>query len=122
MKEPEDFIDCAERLKALADPDRLRIVNCLFAGPQHVGEIATSLGEEIVKVSHHLGILRRAKILKAEKQGRHVQYSLHPSVTVESLTPRAEPKSTDASLPMTDSASEQRCINFGCCRIDLEGS
>lgn len=103
MKEHVDFENCAERLKALADPERLRIVQCLFEGPRTVGDISTQLGEELVKVSHHLAVLRRAKILAAKKQGRFVQYSIHPDVTLKSLKGAAA-----------------RQINFGCCRVDLQ--
>src|SRR3954466_14243095 len=101
MKDIEEFQDCADRLKALADPDRLRIVLSLFAAAKNVGELADDLGDEIVKVSHHLGILRRAKIGRAEKQGRFVRYCLHPDVTVG-----------------TGASSKPKRIDFGCCRLD----
>ena len=103
MKKPQEFSDCAERLKAVADPDRLRIVNLLIAGEKNVGEIAEALSEEIVKISHHLGILRRAGILTATKQGRHVVYALHPGVFVAPGKSGAEPQ-----------------LEFGCCRLGIE--
>jgi ArsR family transcriptional regulator len=102
MKRAEEFTDCAERLKALADPDRLRIVDCLFSGEKHVSEIAEALDEEIVKVSHHLGILRRAKILKATKKGRFVVYSVHPDVRQKSSGAKLLPH-----------------IDLGCCSVNL---
>jgi DNA-binding transcriptional ArsR family regulator len=102
MKVPGDFEVCAVRLKALADPDRLRIVQCLFDGPSTVSQIAASLREEIGNVSHHLAILRRAGILLAKKQGRFVQYSIHPDVQLEALRDR-----------------DGRQINLGCCQLDL---
>jgi len=102
MKKTEEFQGCAERLRALADPDRLRIVTCLFLGEKNVGEIASDLGDEIVKVSHHLGILRRAGIVRAAKHGRFVHYCLNPDVAVA-----------------TDARSKPKRIDFGCCRVDL---
>ena len=104
MKVPGDFEDCAARLKALADPDRLRIVQSLFDGPCSVSEIAGKLGEEIVNVSHHLAVLRRANILRSQKEGRYVRYSIHPDVQIEPLQ-----------------ASAARQINLGCCQVDLSG-
>ena len=104
MQEPADFQSCAERLKALADPGRLRMVQCLFEGPLTVGEIATALREDIVKVSHHLAILRRANILLSQKEGRYVRYSIHPDVRIETLK-----------------ASAARQIDLGCCQLDLKG-
>ncbi|MCO6454502.1 MAG: winged helix-turn-helix transcriptional regulator [Pirellulaceae bacterium] len=102
MKSSREFEQCAERLKALADPERLRIVNCLFGGEMNVGQIAESLGAEVVKVSHHLGVLRHAQIVSAQRQGRFIIYQLHPKVVVR--------KGPDG---------QTRSIEFGCCRVDL---
>jgi ArsR family transcriptional regulator len=71
---------CARLLKALADPERLRIVDCLRQGPRHVSDLAAHLGAELVNVSHHLGVLRNARLVLDEKQGRFVLYRLHPDV------------------------------------------
>ena len=76
MKTPADYDRCAERLKALADPNRLRLVQCLFAGPSTVSNLCDLLGIEIVNVSHHLGVLRNAGLVQAEREGRHMIYSL----------------------------------------------
>ncbi|MHC2068671.1 ArsR/SmtB family transcription factor [Bremerella sp. T1] len=101
MKQKRDYELCAGRLKALADPDRLRIVERLFDGPKNVSELSEELGEEIVKISHHLGVLRHAEVVQTEKQGRFVIYSLHPEVAAQGK-------------------DKMRRIDFGCCSIDLE--
>jgi ArsR family transcriptional regulator len=101
MKNKADFQACADRLKALADSDRLRILLRLFEGSVSVGSLAEELGEDIAKVSHHLGVLRRAGVAQAEKQGRFVVYRLHP----------------DVSLRRGEKGSLR--INFGCCAFDL---
>jgi ArsR family transcriptional regulator len=102
MKKPEEYRECAEQLKAVADPERLRILQVLLQGDKHVSEIATALRAEIVKVSHHLGILRRAGLLVAEKQGRFVLYALHPDVFIAPTGPNDEPQ-----------------LTFGCCHLTL---
>lgn len=102
MKTLSDFESCAQRLKALAEPERLRIVQCLFAGPKNVGDLAAELKDEVVKVSHHLGILRNAGLVESTKLGRFVVYNLHPDVVAENLT-LADPKQ----------------IDLGCCRLEL---
>jgi ArsR family transcriptional regulator len=102
MKDEQEFQDCASRLKAVADPDRLRIVVCLFSGEKNVTDLADELGEEIVKVSHHLGVLRHAGVVQAQKQGRFVVYRLHPEVTLSH-----------------DPKGQARRIHFGCCTLDL---
>jgi len=75
---------CAKRLQALAELNRIRIIDCLRTGSKNVTELATLLNVEIVNVSHHLGVLRQAKLVQDEKNGRFVNYSLNPSkFTVE---------------------------------------
>ena len=71
----------SERLQAIADPTRLRIVDLLLLGEKNVGEIASELGIEIVNVSHHLQVLRLAKVVDNEKRGRFVAYILNPEIT-----------------------------------------
>lgn len=71
---------CAKTLRALADPERLRIIDCLRQGPRNVGDVAAALGSGMVNVSHHLGVLRHAGIVTDQKRGRHVVYRLHPEV------------------------------------------
>ena len=105
MKKKRDYELCAGRLKALADSDRLRIVELLFSGPMNVSQLSEKLGEEIVKVSHHLGVLRHADVVQTEKQGRFVIYSLHPDV---------------AAVGKDESIAQARRIDFGCCSVDLE--
>lgn len=105
MKSAKQFENCAERLRALADPDRLRIVQCLFEGERNVGDIATFLKEDIAKVSHHLGVLWNAKIVTKQREGRFIVYRIHPDVTRD-----------------TSNATELRVIELGCCRLDLAGN
>ncbi|QDU73230.1 HTH-type transcriptional regulator NmtR [Bremerella volcania] len=105
MKKKREYELCAGRLKALADPDRLRIVEHLFSGPMNVSQLSEALGEEIVKVSHHLGVLRHADVVQTEKQGRFVIYSLHPDV---------------AAVGKDESMAQVRRIDFGCCSFDLD--
>jgi len=102
MKKREEFHTCAEQLKAVADPDRLRIVDCLLDGERNVSDIAARLGIDLVNVSHHLKILRRAKIVCKARRGRFVIYSLHPDVFIAPTGPGDSPQ-----------------IEFGCCRINL---
>ncbi len=70
--------ECAALLQALAEPSRIRVIDCLVTGPKHVSQLAELLGAEVVNVSHHLGVLRNARMVLAEKQGRFVIYTLAP--------------------------------------------
>ena len=82
--------DVVESLKALADPTRLRILELLKAkGRSCCGLIARSepglcacdieraVGLSQAAVSHHMGLLRRAGLVHAEKRGRWMYYSRH---------------------------------------------
>ena len=69
---------CADLLQAIAEPNRIRIIECLWEGSKNVTELATLLDVKIVNVSHHLGVLRSAGLVRQEKKGRFVVYSLHP--------------------------------------------
>lgn len=102
MKKPEDFELCAKRLKALADPTRLRLITCLFEGPKNVGDLAAEIEDEVVMVSHHLGVLRNSGLVQSHKTGRYVEYALHPDVSRAGK--RNEPP---------------KYIELGCCRLDL---
>jgi DNA-binding transcriptional ArsR family regulator len=73
-----DFVreEAAQRLRALAHPDRLRIVEVLSAGPAHVTEIAARLGMPIGTVSRHLRVLDTAHVVNRSQRGNHVLYVL----------------------------------------------
>src|SRR5262249_56001619 len=80
MTDPLQSERCARLLRAVAEPERLRIIHRLRSGPKHVSELAELLHSDIVNVSHHLGVLRNAGLVQDEKQGRFVIYRLHPDV------------------------------------------
>jgi DNA-binding transcriptional ArsR family regulator len=101
-EEPGDPLQpqqCAERLAALAAPERLKIVRFLRDGPRNVGEIAKMLETAPVNVSHHLSVLKAANIIRGKKQGRFILYSLIPGV-----------------LEVDKTLSH---VNLGCCRLEI---
>ena len=60
--------------EALAHPNRLRILECLRAGPRCNCEIAPELGIEQSNLSRHLKILVQAGILYSWKEGLRVNF------------------------------------------------
>ncbi len=94
--------ECAERLKSLTDPDRLRIIQYLQGGLKTVGAPAEPLGTPLANVSHHLRVLYHARVVRYEKHGRCVVYSLHRDV----FRPKDRLQLTDA-------------LDFDCCRLHL---
>lgn len=100
--DPLQAQSCAEQLKALSEPIRLRIIDVLRQGPMTVGDIAEFLETELVTVSHHLGILKNAELVSAKRDGRHMVYSLCPDI-----------------LQKTAGKHPREFLNFGCCRLEL---
>lgn len=66
----------AETFGLLADPTRLSIVLACRDRRVAAGQIAEELGVSPSLVSHHLRLLRGARMLRAERQGKQVFYSL----------------------------------------------
>lgn len=67
----------ADVLRVLAHAYRLRVVECLEAGgPAPVHRIAEQLGGTQGALSQHLGRMRSAGIIKAERRGKEVWYAI----------------------------------------------
>ncbi len=62
--------------KALASPVRLRILDLLRQGPRRVEDLAAAAGETVANSSRHLQQMRGARLVHAEREGRHVRYRL----------------------------------------------
>lgn len=76
-----DALEVAVRLKALADPVRVKIVSYLFsseAGEEISGDLASALGLAESTVSHHLGQLRKAGMVVSERRGMNVFHRVQP--------------------------------------------
>ena len=66
----------AELLRALASPHRLAIVRELDGGARCVHELVEALGVSQPLVSQHLRVLRAGHLVRAERRGREIAYSL----------------------------------------------
>lgn len=73
---PETAHELAELFRALGDPGRIRIVGALAGGRKNVGELANLVQLSESAVSHHLRGLRLMRLVRAEKIGRHVYYTM----------------------------------------------
>jgi ArsR family transcriptional regulator, nickel/cobalt-responsive transcriptional repressor len=93
--------ECSKFLKALADPERLKIIQCLQSGPKPVGDVSRALATPLANVSHHLGLLRSAGLVLSRRKGRFIIYELAPAVA-----------RSDAGNPLN-------VLEFGCCRVEL---
>lgn len=72
---PSDVL--ARFLHALADPTRLRILDCLCReGELHVGGLVERLGQPQGRVSAHLTCLRTCGLVKVRRDGKYRLYTI----------------------------------------------
>ncbi|SIT77869.1 Rhodanese-related sulfurtransferase [Pontibaca methylaminivorans] len=62
--------------KAFGNPLRLELVEHLAQGPRSVDALATRLGLPIANVSQHLQAMRRAGLVRSQRDGKFVNYHL----------------------------------------------
>lgn len=66
----------ADLFRLLGDPSRLRIVLACLPGSVSVGALAGRVDLSPSLVSHHLRLLRAARLVRAERDGKQVFYSV----------------------------------------------
>ena len=90
----EHLREGAERLKCVAHPHRLRIIEILLNGEYTVGEIAEMCKLPQSVTSDHLRLMHGKKLLTSERRDRYVYYALADTKLkvlldfVESLYPK----------------------------------
>ena len=78
---PEAAVDIATRLKALADPVRLRLFSLVAShrgGEACVCDISSGIDVTQPTVSHHLKVLKEAGLLTSERRASWVYYAVVP--------------------------------------------
>lgn len=89
-RDPDALGDANEALlnffKALADPNRLRIVGLLAQQPRTVEDLADALGTSSGTASHHLKRLAAAGLVEARPDGYYRYYSLREDALREMAT------------------------------------
>ncbi|NOY24668.1 MAG: metalloregulator ArsR/SmtB family transcription factor [Oligoflexia bacterium] len=62
--------------KSIGSPRRLELLDLLCQGPRTVDSLAQQAGLSLANASHHLQVLRRARLVDTEKNGVFVTYRL----------------------------------------------
>ncbi len=70
------LIELAEWFGVFTDPTRIMIIMCLAEDRMTVTDLAKATDTEIVNVSHHLGVMKKTKMVECEKDGRFMIYTL----------------------------------------------
>ncbi|MDH4108801.1 MAG: autorepressor SdpR family transcription factor [Gammaproteobacteria bacterium] len=71
--------------KALADPTRRSIIRTLRKGSLTAGELAEQFPITRASLSHHFAILKAADLVRTERRGQHIVYSLNATVMEEMM-------------------------------------
>ncbi|MFC3803487.1 autorepressor SdpR family transcription factor [Cohnella sp. GCM10012308] len=74
-----------DTFKALSDPTRRKILQLLKDKDLTAGEIASHFDISKPSISHHLGILKQARLVQDERQGQNMIYSINLSVMQEAM-------------------------------------
>lgn len=72
--------------RALADPTRRDILKALQKGSLTAGEIAERFPITRASLSHHFNVLKAADLVRTERRGQHIVYSLNATVAQEAAT------------------------------------
>ncbi len=86
----QDLADLAEVFHLMGDPSRLSILMVVLDGPRAVAEIAAETGLSASLVSHHLRLLRAGRLVRAERRGKQVFYTVDDAHIRSVLTDMAE--------------------------------
>jgi ArsR family transcriptional regulator len=76
--------------QAFSDPTRREIVRMLQDSDMGAGAIADRFEMTKPSISHHLGVLKAAGLVRAERRGQEIIYSLQVTVFQEFLGHLAE--------------------------------
>ena len=89
---------CVSKLKALADPIRLSVMEALMKGPNHVNELMEIVDVEQSLLSHHLRVLREVGLVDAVRDGKAVRYQIASDI---------------------EGWSSGKTIHLGCCKLSF---
>lgn len=73
----------AKTFKALADPERRKILELLKTDAMSAGEIASNFSITQATVSYHLKVLKEADLIFEKKDKNYIYYQLNASVLEE---------------------------------------
>ena len=74
-----------QTMKALSDPTRREILKMLKKGRLSAGEIEGRFDISFPAVSRHLSVLKDADLVRDDRDGKNVYYTLNTSVLEEIL-------------------------------------
>ncbi len=82
----------AAMFKALADPARVKILSMLLNADEVCAcDVSAQIGKSAATTSHHLKLLREAGLVRSERRGTWVYYSVVPD-RLQAIAAAVQPK------------------------------
>lgn len=100
----EIMSDLSKTLAALSDETRRRILTLLRAGSKSAGDIAAEFSLSKPTISHHLKVLDEAGLVRSERRGTSIVYTLQSNV-LEDLAQAVLDLSAESSRRKTKRSS-----------------
>jgi DNA-binding transcriptional ArsR family regulator len=69
-----------EVFKAISDPSRRKVLKLLRRGSKTAGELAEAFDMTKGSMSHHFNVLKAADLVRRERRGQQIVYSLNTTV------------------------------------------
>lgn len=69
-----------EAFHAISDPNRRKLLKLLQGGSKTAGELASKFDMTKGSLSHHFKVLKAADLVRSERRGQHIVYSLNTTV------------------------------------------
>jgi DNA-binding transcriptional ArsR family regulator len=69
-----------EVFKAISDPTRRHVLELLRGGSKTAGELAAAFAMTKGSLSHHFNVLKAADLVRCERRGQQIVYSLNTTV------------------------------------------
>jgi len=96
---PQSLPNMAAQFALLADPLRLRIIECLVREQLCTCQLIAITGAKQTTVTHHLRVLREADMVLSEAEGRFTWYRLAPGAFTDGLARLQRIAACDQSTP-----------------------
>ncbi|CAM2774891.1 TPA: winged helix-turn-helix transcriptional regulator [Legionella pneumophila] len=77
MLTQDQIITLSDILHLMGEPNRLKLLIACLDGPKSVSELAEQLQLSVPLASHHLSLLRSARLLLANREGKHIYYTIY---------------------------------------------
>ncbi len=97
--------DGTSAFAALADPTRRKILKMLRSGSKTAGVIADAFHLTKPTLSHHFRVLRSAGLVRAERRGTSIVYTLQTNVLEDLATELAELATVRGRVPKQEPES-----------------